>query len=304
MLRIRRFEEKLRRAVQRREDPRLPAPLHRRGGGRRRASCRRSTPDDAIVATYREHGHALARGVAHGRRSWPRCTARATAAAAAAAARCTCSTRRPASTAATRSSAAGCRSRSGSRWPTRCAAGRRRHRLLLRRRRGRRGRVPRVPQPGRAVAAAGAVLLREQPLRDGHGAIARAQAADRPRSQGRQLRHCRPEAVDGMDVLAVEAGRARAPRTAVRAGGGPHFLECRPTGSAPTRCTTRSLSRQGRDRRVEAARPYRRARPRGCVKPGMLADERPCGDRAATSPPKSTQPSPSPRRPAGSRSRI
>ena len=27
------------------------------------ASCRRSTPDDAVVATYREHGHALLRGV-------------------------------------------------------------------------------------------------------------------------------------------------------------------------------------------------------------------------------------------------
>ena len=30
--------------------------------------------DDAVVATYREHGHALARGVP-ARRSWPRCSA-------------------------------------------------------------------------------------------------------------------------------------------------------------------------------------------------------------------------------------
>ena len=37
-------------------------------------------PDDAVVATYREHGHALARGVAAGRRSWPRCSASARAA--------------------------------------------------------------------------------------------------------------------------------------------------------------------------------------------------------------------------------
>ena len=30
------------------------------------AQCRPSTPDDAIVATYREHGHALARGIPAG----------------------------------------------------------------------------------------------------------------------------------------------------------------------------------------------------------------------------------------------
>ena len=49
------------------------------------------TPEDAIVATYREHGHALAAACPPAR-SWPRCTARPTAAAAAAAARCTSST--------------------------------------------------------------------------------------------------------------------------------------------------------------------------------------------------------------------
>ena len=60
------------------------------------------TDEDAIVATYREHGHALVRGVCAGRRSWPRCTARWRAARVAAAARCTCSTRPRGSTAATR----------------------------------------------------------------------------------------------------------------------------------------------------------------------------------------------------------
>jgi hypothetical protein len=123
------------------EDPRLPAPLHRRGGGRV-GVMQALTPEDAVVATYREHGHALA-AACHDRRSWPRCTASRRAAAAAAAARCTSSTRRPASTAATPSSAAACRWRSGWRWPTRCRA-RARHRLLLRRGRGGRGRVPRV----------------------------------------------------------------------------------------------------------------------------------------------------------------
>ena len=79
-------------------------------------------PDDAVVATYREHGHALLRGRVRGRRSWPRCTAGRRAAAGAAAGRCTCSTRPPASTAATRSSPAACRWRSGWRWRTRCGA--------------------------------------------------------------------------------------------------------------------------------------------------------------------------------------
>ena len=46
---------------------------------------------DRIVATYREHGHALVRGVPMGPR-WPKCTASARAAAAGGAARCICST--------------------------------------------------------------------------------------------------------------------------------------------------------------------------------------------------------------------
>ena len=44
------------------------------------------------------------------------------------------------------------------------------HGLLLRRRRGGRGRLPRVDEPRGAVEAAGGLLLREQPLRDGHRA--------------------------------------------------------------------------------------------------------------------------------------
>ena len=47
------------------------------------------------------------------------------------------------------------------------------HGLLLRRGRGRRGRVPRKPEPGEPVATAGPVRVREQPLRHGHAARAR-----------------------------------------------------------------------------------------------------------------------------------
>ena len=97
---------------------------------------------------------------------------------------------RIASTAATPSSAAGCRSPSGSRSPTRCSTAAR-HRLLLRRRRGGRGRVSRVAESRRAVEAAGAVPLREQPLRHGHAPRARA-VADRSRREGRGATRSRP----------------------------------------------------------------------------------------------------------------
>ena len=113
----------MRRALPGAEDPRLPASLRRRGGrgGRRDAGAR-----------------AARRGRRHLPRAWPGARARradgradgrdvrqaAKAAAAAAAARCTSSTATGASSAATPSSAAGCRWRSASRWPTSgCSAG-------------------------------------------------------------------------------------------------------------------------------------------------------------------------------------
>jgi pyruvate dehydrogenase E1 component alpha subunit len=65
MLRIRRFEERCVELYSARADPRLPAPLHRRGGhrGRRDGDPR---DDDAVVSTYREHGHAIAKGIPMG----------------------------------------------------------------------------------------------------------------------------------------------------------------------------------------------------------------------------------------------
>ncbi len=206
------------------QDPRLPAPLHRRGGrrGRRHAGARRrttrSSPPTASTATRCPRRRRRAR-------SWPRCTARRPAAAAAAAARCTCSTppRRfyGGNAIVGRRAAAG--RRAGARRQD--AGPRRRHRVLLRRRRRRRGRVPRGAQPRRAVAAAGAVLLREQPLRDGHRA--RPLGVRRPTSRCKAAAYEMPAwAVDGMDVLAVEDAARRAV-DAVRAGGGPYFLELR-----------------------------------------------------------------------------
>ena len=100
-----------------------------------------------------------------------------------------------------------------------------RHRLLLRRRRGRRRRVPREPEPGRALGAAGALRLREQSLRHGHGA--RAARNPRPTSTDKaESYRIAAEAVDGMDVVAVEAAARRAVAQ-IRATGKPYFLECR-----------------------------------------------------------------------------
>ena len=148
-----------------------------------------------------------------------------TAAAAGAAARCTCSTRRRASTAATPSSAAGCRSRSGWRSPTQMRGAHGRHRLLLRRGRRGRGRVPRVDEPRGAVEAAGAVPLREQPLRDGHGARALG-VADRHRRPRPRRTACAPGA-----WTAWTCSRSRRPcatrRACARDGGGPVLLEFR-----------------------------------------------------------------------------
>ena len=78
-------------------------------------------PEDAIVATYREHGHALVRGVSAGS-IMAEMYGKVEGCAAAAAGRCTSSTPPLASTAATRSSAVGSRSPSVWRSPTSCKA--------------------------------------------------------------------------------------------------------------------------------------------------------------------------------------
>jgi hypothetical protein len=158
-----------------------------------------------IVATYREHGHALVRAACrparHGRdvRQGERLQPRA----------------RRLDAPVRRRYAVLRRQRDRRRRPAagrRPGAGRqdaersRESPLLLRRRRRRRGRVPRVAEPGGAVEAAGAVPVREQPLRDGH-ALDAAPVPDRSSPQGSGYGSRR--VVDGMDVLAVEAAAAR-----------------------------------------------------------------------------------------------
>ena len=93
-------------------------------------------------------------------------------------------------------------------------------------------------EPGRACGAAGAVLLREQPLRHGHGAGARA-GADRPGAAGRQLRDA--GLAGGRDGRASPSSMPRgAPRRRSGRAAARTSSSCAPTGSAPTPCTTRS----------------------------------------------------------------
>ena len=210
-------------------------------------------PDDAVVATYREHGHALARGVAAGadhggdvrqaRGLQPRPR------------RLDAHLRRgdAASTAATRSSAAGCRSPSASRSPTRCSG------------------APRVTACffGEGAVAEGefheslnlaalwslpVLFCCENNLYAMGTALARSESRDRSLREGRELRDRRPWPVDGMDVLRGRGRGAARGRRGAR-GGGPHFLELRTYRFRAHSMFDPELYReQGRGRGVEAAR--------------------------------------------------
>ena len=256
----------VRRAVRADQDPRLSAPVHRRGGGRRRGACRRSAPTTPWSSTYREHGHALARGVApgaimaemYGKQEG-------------------CSRGRGGSMhlfdvgkrfyGGNAIVAGGLPLAVGLALADQMQGRRARDRLLLRRRRGRRGRVPRVAQSGGAVEAAGAVPLREQPLRHGHGAGAPS-VADRSAPQGGELQ---PRRRGGRRH---GRGRVRGGGAARRGGGArrtgavlprvPHLPLPGPLDVRP-----RAVPRQGRGRGVEEARSDRARRRRGYAHKGF-----------------------------------
>ena len=188
MVRIRRFEE---RCADLYGQQKIRGFLHLYIGEEAVAAgaIRALEADDAIVATYREHGHALVRGISagaimaemYGKREG-------------------CSRGRGGSMhlfdAATRFYGGnaivggGLPLAVGLALADRMQERQPRDRRVLRRGRGRRRRVPRVDEPGRAVEAAGGVLLREQLLRDGHGA-GPLRIADRPVRQGRAPSACR-----------------------------------------------------------------------------------------------------------------
>ena len=125
------------------------------------------TPDEALVATYREHGHALVARLARRRgdggdvrqgqrvEPWARRLD----------AHLRCEPPILWRQRDRRRRLAGGRGPGPGRQDARHES---RHLLLLWRGRGGRGRIPRVAQPGGAVEAARAVRLREQPVLDGH----------------------------------------------------------------------------------------------------------------------------------------
>ena len=221
--------------AQRRDDPGLPPRRDRRGGRRGRGDAA-LTDDDSIVSTYREHGHAIARGVPmervmadvrQGHRLQPR-TRRLDAPV----------RRRPPVLRRERDRAAAALA-IGLALADKMQGGPG-DRVLLRRRRVRRGRVPRVREPRRPVAAAGALRC-ENNLYAMGTAIHRAQAetdlALRAASYG-----LTSWPVDGMDVRVEKApagGRPDPQRWR------PLLPRAAPTGSGRTRCTTRTLPRQG-----------------------------------------------------------
>ena len=149
------------------------------------------------------------------------------------------------------------------RWPTRCAAGDRVTACFFGDGAVAEGEFHECAQPGRAVAAAGAVLLREQPATPWAPRWPASAAADRPGAAA--PRYGMPAwPVDGMDVLAVERrrppGRRGGPRRRRPALPGaahlplPRPLDVRPRAATATR--PRSSAWKERDP-IDAARPRR-----------------------------------------------
>ncbi len=133
-----------------------------------------------------------------------------------------------------------------------------RDRLLLRRGAVAEGEFHESHEPGRAVEAAGAVRLREQSLRDGHGARARRGARPTCASR-RQPTTCRRGRSTAWTSSPSRRGAPR-PSSAVRSGERP-VLPRVPHLPLPRAFDVRpaALPRQSRGRGVEEARPDRDA---------------------------------------------
>ena len=158
------------------------------------------------------------------------------------------------------------------------AEARPRDRVLLRRRRGGGGRVSREHEPGGAVEAAGAVPVREQPLRDGHRPVALG-VRYRPGDQGGELQHG-----GGQRRRHGRGGGVATPRTrrSTPCGGWAcrTSWSCKPIASAPTPCSipsctaTRPKSSSGRSTVRSRPSPRACARPAGSTSRGHRGDAR------------------------------
>ena len=228
-------------------------------------------PDDAVVATYRDHGHALARGVA----------AAAVMAEMFGKVEGTSRGRGGSMHLFDRADPVLRRQRHRRRRAAprrRAGAGRhlqhrdRRDRLLLRRGRRGRGRVPRDHEPGRAVATcrcSSAARTTSTPWAPPSSAARRS-----PTSRMRAAGYGMPAwPVDGMDVLAVadaaRAGRARGPRR--RRPGVPRAAHLPVPGPLDVR--PRALPLQGRGRRLATSATRSACSPSACDAGGLLADD-------------------------------
>ncbi len=250
-------------------------------------------PDDAVVATYREHGHALARGDPRRRGDGRDVRQGRGAAAGAGAARCTCSTPSRRFYGGNAIVGGGLPLAVGLALADHLQGRDRVTACFFGEGADGRGRVPRDDEPGRPVAAAGALLLREQPLRHGHRARPLG-VPDRPGAEGRRLRDA---GLDGRRHGRRGRGRRRPPRRA----GGPGRRRPRVPRAAhlplpgPLDVRPGALPRQGRGRARGAS--ATRSTPLVAAPAGRRrARRRRRSPRSRpTSPPRSTPRWPSPR---------
>ena len=164
------------------------------------------------------------------------------------------STRRRASTAATRSSAAACRSRSGSRWPTRCRGATRVTACFFGEGAVGRGRVPRDRLNLAALWKLPVLFVCENNLYAMGTALERSESETDIRAQGRRLSHRRPKRSTAW-MWSRSRRRRGAPSTRSAPAAG------RTSSSASTyrfrahsMFDAAALSRQGRSRGLEEAR--------------------------------------------------
>ena len=160
-----------------------------------------------IVATYREHGHALVRGVPM-TTAWRKCTESRRAAAADAAARCTCSIASTNFYGGNAIVGGGLPLAVGLALADRMRGEDTRYGLLFRRGRRRRRRVSREPQSRRALELP-VLFVCENNLYAMGTALASSESETDIQRKAACYRIA-SEAVDGMDVVAVEAAARRA----------------------------------------------------------------------------------------------
>ncbi len=168
-------------------------------------------------------------------------------------------------------------------------------RVLLRRRGGGRRRVSRVAQPGRALEASGPLPLREQPLRDGHRAGAPPGAAGHP-AEGRRLRDAvrrrRRHGRAGGRSGHAAGRRARAAWRGPVPAGAAHVPLPRPLDGRPGALPDEGGGRASGRSAIRSGSSPRGCRPRASSAPPIWPRWRPRSPRRSTRPCASPRPAP------------